>query len=296
MNTKLPICLLLAQTVAGCGGGGSAATPSATALPSVATTPPPVVASPSAAGWGGRYVGTAKIADRYYFADALLTADGSVSLYVGGEVAASEAPSGSGALQTTKPPDFSQLVAQVAIRGIEATGNAVSVSDRGAVMAGNIRIVVQSERLQGEIQLSTSTAALTLLLDMQSWTGSYVLSAKQQSLQGLYQEQLAGFAVGTDTIVSIDLAGRLFFQSATSGCTGNGTVRPHLDGLFNVYDVTLSIAGCKPAYGYLNASYQGLASTSPSNYWAYDSVLRIWLTEQSWEMPTGAIMMSARRL
>jgi len=65
-------------------------------------------------------------------------------------------------------------------------------------------------------------------------------SAVTAYLAGHYQETLAEFALDGDTIVSIVANGALSFQSANSGCTGNGTLRPHLDGAVNVYDVSHS--------------------------------------------------------
>jgi hypothetical protein len=70
------------------------------------------------------------------------------------------------------------------------------------------------------------------------------------------------FALDGDTILSIDAAGRLDFQSAHSGCTGNGTLTPH--GEFNVYDALVTIERCNAPYIYLNGEYEGLATTSPS--------------------------------
>ena len=49
-------------------------------------------------------------------------------------------------------------------------------------------------------------------------------------------------------------------------------------GALNVYDVTLTVAGCVAPYDYLNAQYQGLATTTPSTVWDYDSLLRMWLS------------------
>ena len=63
--------------------------------------------------------------------------------------------------------------------------------------------------------------------------------------------------------MSVDGAGRIFFQSAHSACTGNGTLAPHRDGVFNVYDVTLTIDNCGGPYAYLNGEYEGLGYNKP---------------------------------
>jgi hypothetical protein len=65
----------------------------------------------------------------------------------------------------------------------------------------------------------------------------------------------------------------LFFQSAHSGCIGNGTLAPHLDGEFAIFDVTLTIASCNAPYNYLNGEFEGLATTNASSIWDYDSLL-----------------------
>jgi hypothetical protein len=114
------------------------------------------------------------------------------------------------------------------------------------------------------------------LLELTPWNNYYVIPARLELLAGQYMEELAEFAFDGDVTISVDPAGQLFFQSARSGCIGNGALAPHLDGKFNVFDVTLTIESCNAAYAYLNGAYEGLATTTPSTYWDYDSLLRIW--------------------
>ena len=96
-----------------------------------------------------------------------------------------------------------------------------------------------------------------------------------------------------DTILSVDDAGQLFFQSAGSGCTGNGIASPHLDGNVNVYEVALTIASCDAPYTHLNGEFEGLATTTPGSYWDYDSFLRVWLSTSDPSAPPEAITMLA---
>lgn len=134
--------------------------------------------------------------------------------------------------------------------------------------------------IQGTILVTTSAGTETWSLNMGSFSNYYVdLPATQAGLMGGYQEELADFALSGDTIISIDAGGLLTFQSASSGCTGNGQVRPHLNGAVNVYDVALTISGCNAQYSYLNSTFDGLATTSPSSEWDYDSNLRMWLSQ-----------------
>jgi hypothetical protein len=93
------------------------------------------------------------------------------------------------------------------------------------------------------------------------------------------KELLAEFAVGGDVIMNVDSAGKLFFQSAKSGCVGNGALSAHLDGSADTLDVTLQMENCSGAYAYLNGSYAGLALLTSSSVWDYDALLRVWLSK-----------------
>ena len=278
--------LLLAQVLAGCGGGSSDASPvpqaTGSSLPPV---PPPPVPPPPAKLSHGRFVGTVKIAGQDYYGDALLTIDGAVRLYVGGPYASN------GALQQTRPESSEQFVGNLQVNGDQAVGSGVIIGQGcapphdfvglcGAKALGEIRIgiAVDSGDIQGEIQVEVNGAHSSWTVKLSPWRNYYVLPARLESVAGQYQEELAEFALARDTIVNVDRAGKLFFQSARSGCTGNGTLAPHLDGKFNVYDVTLTIESCNAPYVYLNGEFEGLAAMSPGSVWDYDSVLRIWLS------------------
>ena len=95
---------------------------------------------------------------------------------------------------------------------------------------------------------------------------------------GLFREELAQFAQAGDVIATIDSAGRLFFQSPDSGCTGNGTLAPHADGRFYVFDVNLLIESCDTRYAFLNGEFEGLATESQGGYWDYDNWLIMFLS------------------
>jgi hypothetical protein len=73
-----------------------------------------------------------------------------------------------------------------------------------------------------------------------------------------------GGAGPSDIVLTVDAAGAVFFQSAATGCVGNGSLSPHLDGAYNVYDVEITIASCGAASSYLNGTFTGLA-TRPFN-------------------------------
>jgi hypothetical protein len=238
--------------------------------------------------WQGRYVGTVTIGDVQYFGDAMLTADGIIRLYVGGPY------NDDGVLPLTAPARSAQLVGTLHGQTNQISGDGLVFGQECAnsdpirfcaeIGHANISIAVVSvdpyDDIQGKILVTSSAGTETWSLDIYAFSNYYVdLPAAQGGLGGNYQEELADFALSGDTIISIDAVGVLFFQSASSGCTGNGQLRPHLDGAVNVYDVSLTISGCNARYNYLNSTFDGLATTSPSSEWEYDDFLRMWLSQ-----------------
>jgi hypothetical protein len=247
-----------------------------------------MVTPESGDAWQGRYVGTVTIGDVQYFGDAMLTADGLIRLYVGGPYDAD------GVMPQIVPASSAQLVGTLHGQTNQISGDGLVFGQECAasdpirfcaeIGHANISIAVVSVDtfgdIQGKILVTTSAGTETWSLDMIAFSNYYVdLPATQGGLAGHYQEELADFALSGDTIISIDAVGVLFFQSASSGCTGNGQLRPHLDGAVNVYDVSLTISGCNARYNYLNSTFDGLATTSPSDEWNYDDFLRMWLSQ-----------------
>lgn len=285
---SFPGFLLIALTA--CGGGSNDQSPAPASPPAAQSAPvqPPIATKESGDAWQGRYVGTVTIGDVQYFGDAILTADGLIRLYVGGPYY------DDGVLPLTVPATSAQLVGtlqgqtnQISGAGL-VFGQECAASDPirfcAEIGQANISIAHGSVDtfgdIQGKILVTTSAGTETWLLDMSLFSNYYVdLPATQGGLAGHYQEELADFALSGDTIISIDAVGVLFFQSASSGCTGNGQLRPHLDGAVNVYDVSLTISGCNARYNYLNSTFDGLATTSPSDEWNYDAYLRMWLSQ-----------------
>ena len=274
---------LVVQALTGCGGGGNDH-----GAPVVTYAALPVVPSQDGDAWQGRYVGTVTIGDVSYFGDALLTADGLIRLYVGG-------PGGDdGTIQETVPGGSAQLVGTLHGQSNQISGDGLVLGQQCALAApirfcaeagqANISLAVVSDfsvDIQGQILVTTSAGTETWSLDLISWPNYYTDPATQWDLTGRYQEELAEFSISADTIISIAADGSLSFQSSGSGCTGNGQARPHLDGAVGVLDISLSLSGCQAPYDYLNGTYSGLASMSPSNYWDYDNLLRMWLSQDA---------------
>jgi hypothetical protein len=280
---------LSVQALVGCGGGSNEPSTVAVSQPTAQSAPVPMVTPESGDAWQGRYVGTVTIGDVRYFGDAMLTADGLIRLYVGGGpydddgVIPQTAPSGSAQLVGTLHGQMSQISGDGLVFGQEcATSDPIRFcADIGHANISIAVVSIDSQAdIQGKIQVVTGAGTETWSLDMISFDNYYVLRARLPYLAGNYQEELADFAVGGDTIISIDATGVLFFQSAISGCTGNGQLRPHLDGAVNVYDVSLIISGCDAPHNALNSTFGGLATTSPSDKWNYDVNLRMWLSQQ----------------
>jgi hypothetical protein len=98
-------------------------------------------------------------------------------------------------------------------------------------------------------------------------------------LGGLYELHQAEFVQGSSVVMSVDSGGRLFFQSADTGCIGNGELSAHRNEHKNLYDVTLKIEGCNGSFVYLNADFEGLATLESVTPWAYDlGILNFWIS------------------
>jgi hypothetical protein len=131
-------------------------------------------------------------------------------------------------------------------------------------------------------------------------TSTYLVPAKPQFAAGLYEETIADFTSrrSQDTVIRVDNAGLLFFQSANSGCTANGSLEPHLEGAFNVYDATLTIENCTDAYQSLNGVFEGLATRTIEDGWwdGWGDWLVIMLSTPSGAPAEAAITMWGSRI
>jgi hypothetical protein len=282
--------LLVVQALTGCGGSGPNAGSAATATP--LTELPPTATFIS-----GRYVGTVTIDGADYFGDALLTVDGAIRLYVGGPY------SDSGALQLTKAKGSAQLVGSMDLLSGLSSGTGLLIGQgcsdpvlpRFCAKPAPTEIALSTEAglMSGEIRVTTDGEVESWRLQLHPWDNYYELPAGTGYVAGQYQEVLAEFAPDNDVVImTVDGAGRVFFQSAASACTGNGMLAPHLDGRFNVYDMTLTIEGCSGSYEYLNGAYEGLSTTSPSGAWDYDVSLRSWLPKRAGDpSPPAALIL-----
>jgi len=294
------LALLLTELLCACGGGGgggSQQSAQTTSSGSSQASAPPAATQ----AWPGHYVGTVTIAGVTYFGDAVFTQDGAVRLYVGGSY------TNDGLLQEIRPESSEQFVGTADMSAGQLSGSGLIIGQECAINAANrfcgqpataeISATVESNAsqggssadLQGEIQVGTSSGTEVWPLNLTLWPDP--LLATSAAAAGQYNELLAEFASAGDVTVNIDSSGKLFFQSANSGCVGNGALVPHLDGADDTYDVTLLMENCNGAYAYLNGQYDGLALPTSSSYWDYDTLLRIWLSKPAGQTPPAALTM-----
>jgi hypothetical protein len=294
---RLLLGLFAVLILTSCGGTGGGTEPVSEGDPP--SGGPPAPPDPTSGPADGRFVGTVTMGGESFFADALLTGDGELRLYVGGPDT-----EGLGALnallQLSKPGRSLQFVGEVtrSTTQISGTGQVIGqdcappevVAFCAEVAEATIGLTVGVGELLGEIEVATPGGIEAWSVELGVWRNSSEMPAR--NLAGQYGELLAEFERDGDVVITIDDAGKLFFQGASSGCTGNGDVSPHLDGRLNVYDVTLTIASCNATHAHLNGAYTGLATTTASSYWDYDMLLRVWLSTGDAAAPAAITMLA----
>jgi hypothetical protein len=287
--------LLLASLLAACGGGGEGV--GAPASSQAAVSPPAAPnAPPPAFPWTGHFVGTVEVAGQLLFGDAYLTTDGSVRLYIGGPY------TDSGALQKTVPARSEQLVGSLSVSGDRARGaglilgqqcdsaahspfcDAPASADMSMSLTPGIVAGINVQDIEGQIQAAASSGSETWLLHLSPWGPFQPLTVSKAQ----FKELLAEFASGGDTVIVFDDTGAMFFQSAHSGCVGNGMISNSV--------ATLTIDNCNGAFAYLNGEYSGLATSESSSLWDYDSLLRVWLSKSPGAATPAALTMLAEQL
>jgi hypothetical protein len=267
------LCILCAQSLAGCDSGSKAVS---VPTPSSAPEPPP---SPPTIAAHGHFLGTATFGGVDHFLEAIVTVDGAVRLYIGGQW--DEAFSGTGPTPDLFAAESLQFVGSIDMNAGRGAGSGALIGqictapepgrfcDEPA--SAQIRLTATSGgRLEGEVQVLSTARDEVWRLEMDQWSAFYALEANPAHLAGAYKEEAAPFAQGADVILTIDVAGRVFFQSADSGCTGNGSFVPHGGGEFSVYEVALTIESCDARYASLNSEFGGLAIQTQQGYWDYD--------------------------
>jgi hypothetical protein len=258
--------------------------------------PLPPLYPPSLEPLQGYFAGWVTIGDVPHGAEALITADGFVRIHVGGS--------------SDTFDDSVQFIGQVIAGASQASGTGIIVGQGCALASGRfcaetasseiiITLTADDGSLTGQIEVAASDGDETWRLDMiwpRPWYTAfgYLEPLTFAFMEGVYYGQVAEFALDEDTLISVDGAGRFFFQSPASGCVGNGTLAPHLDGAFNVYDVTLTIEVCNAAYASLNGELEGFATvfvSCPDDDCAW---LTMWLASAEGAASRTAVTLIAR--
>jgi hypothetical protein len=248
----------------------------------------------------GRYVGTVTIDGVDYFGDALLAANGEAHLYIGGPYANDgtiQLASPEGSIEFVSPartPSGGTTSGGVIGREGEDCGTPGSPSHRWCGRGGSANLTV--ERLEGsdtgDIKGQITGHGETWTLSLRPWNKFYDLDSRLSDLAGQYAEEVAPFARG-GMVLTIDRDGRAFFQTADF-CTGNGNFTPHGNGNANVFEVEMSISNCDYPYSQYDGEYRGMATLSPSDYWADDINVRVWL--RSFSPDWSAVTLWGRRI
>jgi len=153
-----------------------------------------------------------------------------------------------------------------------------------------------NKELNGTLHYDAREGLVSWAVSMTWPTSTYARFAAEFShVSGAYREVLADFAHDGDVIVTVDGNGRWFFQSAHTGCTGDGALAPHGDGTVNVYDVELLIANCDAEFAHLNRSFGGVATRSTGGM-DWGDWLVFWLSSPDAEPNPVALTMWGARL
>ena len=244
----------------------------------------------------GHLTGEVAIDDGIYGISGLLTAEGAFRLNIA-EWSGGPPVSDSG---------VGQLVGSFTLAGRAALGTGVLIGEGcGLASAGRfcgkdtaIRIELTKtgstidEGSSGVIRVATANGEEIWPLHIGYWGGraGFDPAFALADLQGLYELHQAEFAQSGSVMMSVDSEGRLFFQSAQTGCTGNGAISRHLDRAANLYDVQLKIEDCNDSFGYLNTDFEGLSTLESMTPWDYDfSVQRMWVSTTAGAASPAAI-------
>lgn len=244
---------------------------------------------------GGYFIGEVLTDTAAAYAEALMTEDGEIRLYM--------SPLGAGVLahQFIGSTQLKSALTEGELRAEGCAAPDPSCFATGAYL--EVKSLCLGE-LVGTIyvdpwgggQATTPGGALNFFL--QAPNTSYGSPATADNVAGSYAERLAFGPVG-DVVISVDSSGAAFFQSASTGCVGNGSLAPHLDGEFNVYDVEMTIASCGADFANLNGNFSGLATRAEGDAFPAGDGLVLWLSTPDTLFGLGtdpAVTMWAERL
>jgi hypothetical protein len=273
-HTTAGLFVAIAHWLTGCHSSDRPATAQAPPVP-----PAPAVQVPSRTpAWDGHFHGWLFIEQSRYRAEALLTVDGAIRLLVHGPWETF----GLG-LRPADKTASAQFVGSFTVDGNAASGSGVILGHPcgslgahefcGLAEPAQLAISIGTrELLAGKLVFAAAQDPLTWSFEL-GWVDDdlYDSGASTEAVEGLYRSESAELASRTDLEISIDGNGALFFQSVDTGCVGNGSLVPHADGAFSVYDASLTIDNCAPAFAHLVGAFEGLATetTLHSGFYCY---------------------------
>ena len=204
---------------------------------------------------------------------------------------------------------FGQLVGTLQTTGNEAHGVGVLIGEScaqahltrfcGVESAVQIDLTASATSdLSGVIRVATDTGEEVWPVELgRGGVSFYGPPLPASSLQGSYEVRQAEFARGGDVVMNVGEDGRFTLQSPDTGCTGNGAIvrHPGTDVYdWDLFDVTLSIAGCGDPFAPLNAEFEGLSELGSLGHWDYDfATLRMWLSTRVGSQSPAAITLWA---
>ena len=146
------------------------------------------------------------------------------------------------ALRRVGDPVSAQVVATFTVAGATASGgglllgHACPPNDQRTFchLAAPVQLSfttgTRAGRLEGAFSVTLDAGEQAWSLVLYGADRLYLEPATLESVEGSYVEQFSEVAPEEEMVATVDANGRLFFQSAVSGCVGNGSLAPHLGG------------------------------------------------------------------
>lgn len=285
-KSRLAVGLLVVQLV-GCGGGDDGPAPAHGQGLNVVPAP-----GEQSARLGPYLFGSVEIGEDVYFSEMFIGGDGTLRLHVQDRNGSGKSAQLVGRVQRSAGALQGTGIV-IGLRCAHELTNRLCEEAATAEISGEITTIGETHGLAGEIRVHGDEGE-------EVWRFSHMqhslflnrLAAGE--LQADYVELAAEFAGEGDTIVSVDAAGRIFFQSAGSGCVGNGKLSELAVATFNLFEATIRVESCNPSYAHLNGEFMGLAGPVADG-WDYGHyLLLMMLSSTDPAAPPVAIAMSGR--
>ena len=270
------LALVVAGAVAGCGGGSASG--NGDDAPS-ASNAPPVAPAPYEPWLGGQYFGTATAEDGEHPVEGLLLPTGELRMTIGApwEPAGSaqfigwvqkdgEQADGTGIVigqgcGSSRPSRFCGMRVPAAVSLTEPASSLEPIEQ--IPVTGIKTFYYETPVLSGDLTVTIDDATENWSLELSGRRNYFDLDHPLADLANVYSDfyyDNAERAVfGNDVTINVDALGQVFFQSAATGCIGNGSMIPYGNGKSDVFNVTLLVEACTGVRAHLNGAFDGLA-------------------------------------